>query len=170
MSVVLDETNMFISMLLHYNLDYKDLRKVLRKISKRAPFYIQNGLMKCLMETKKPKAIINTALEQLDVLPGITRTLVEEGFHGMVMVGDEIFPISLSVDSESKEWCIEEEGTVGLACAHQCMNDLEKNRLSCTVMLFKHLGFKGIPMEFVIARQPPGSKVGKQIKGTQYSY
>lgn len=165
----LKEVDVFIALLLNYHLDYKKLRKVIQKLAKRVDPHIANGFLKFLMGTKTPHRYIDQALEERGQLPEIMGSLIDEGFMGMVRFKDEIIPVELNIDSnEDFLWAVENEDLVAVSVAHQLMNDINRNRIQCTVFLFREFGFSGKPKEFDIARTKHNNPYKPKYRNTQY--
>lgn len=168
-SFTLKEVDIFIALLLNYNLDYKKMRKLILKLMKRTDYHISQGFLKFLLSVKNPHKYIDEALAESDVIPNIVKELIEEKFVGMVKVNDTFYPITLNIsDKEDYHWSIANENMVGVACAHQCMNDLKMSVLKCTVFLFRAYGYSGKPMEFTIAREKRANPYKPKYKNTNY--
>lgn len=166
---LLSETDMFIALLMNYHLDYKKLRKVIHKLIKRVDPHIGNGFLKFLLETKTPHRYIDQALDERDQLPGIMQSLIDDGHMGMVRHGDNIIPVQLSFDTnEDHVWAVENEDLAAVGVAHQLMNDLNRDRLQCTVFLFRGYGFSCKPKEFDIARTSHNNPYKPKYQNTQY--
>ena len=163
------EVDVFIALLLNYHLDYKKMRKLIQKLMKRTDHYISQGFLKFLLEVKNPHKYIDQALEESDLIPKLVLEFSKENYFGMVRVGDDIYPVTLEFEEDADYlWSQDNEEVVGVACAHQTMNDLKKEHLKCTVFLFKTFGFSGRPMEFTIAKSPRNNPYKPKYKNTQY--
>jgi hypothetical protein len=163
------EVDVFITLLMNYQLDYKKMRKVIQKLMKRTDLHISQGFLKFLLTVKNPHKYIDQALEESDLIPELIDSLTKENYFGMVRVGDDFYPVTLEFEEDSDYlWSQENEEVVGVACAHQTMNDLKKEHLKCTVFLFQGFGFTGRPMEFSIAKSLRNNPYKPGYKNTQY--
>lgn len=166
---LLSETDMFIALLMNYHLDYKKLRKVIHKLIKRVDPHIGNGFLKFLLETKIPHRYIDQALEEREQLPEIMNLLTGEGYMGMVRYKDTITPVQFCFDTNDDHvWAVENEDLAAVGVAHQLMNDINRDRLQCTVILFREYGFSCKPKEFDIARTSHNNPYKPKYQNTQY--
>lgn len=163
---MLDEVDIHIALLMNYDLDYKKMRKLVLKLMKRAPTYLTLGYLQCLMETKKPQEEIDRALMYHTEMPKIVEELIAEEYVGLVLVNDEVYPVKIwTEEKEDILWTQTHEAEVALALAEQCMINLKRETLKCSVFLFKRYGFTGRPNEFSIATPAGKARNSKKFYG-----
>jgi hypothetical protein len=158
--------------------DYKDFRKLAIKLKKTATPQVQMTIIDTILaENKYPLAKKNLLAHVDHYIEVLVKTsgcrdvwqyfellevadqLGKDGYQGLILHEDVVYPIELFVESkEDRDWGIENEDIVALTCIDGLMSKLGLKRIECAIALFTSKGFKGALTVFETERTPMTDK------------
>jgi len=153
--------------------DRKELKKVITRFRKYCSQPVRDDIIKTILDAEN----YLVEFEYLDSLykkfKPLADQFAEEGFPGMVVVGDEVYPIQINMrdaksrmaiygnltDETAKEqirqdrhWALGNQYEMQLGMGHSVMNALNVDKLFFKVQLFESKGFSGTIADLGVAR------------------
>lgn len=126
----------------------KELRKKLIRLRTKAPRSCQVMLQEALKQ-KDPKQYIRQCIEDVTSVPVIVQTLVNAGHHGMVVIDDAVYPITIDPETyEDGQWCLTEEEQLALGIASAVRDVTGLHGRLARLYLFRPCGFSGATRDY----------------------
>ena len=131
----------------------KKLKKLGERVRPLLPEWIQKSLCDTLIRSNDPVRFMKRAFKDLAAYPAIMAGLIADGNHGMIMLGAEIYGISLDTNekwlnpNKDGRWSLEDESDI---IDKALLHWMAKNRMRTfngRLTLFTEFGFSGIPYE-----------------------
>jgi hypothetical protein len=132
----------------------KKLVKLAWRVRPHCAEYVIKGLLNTIVKSKDPVGYLQKCFQDIDDLVKLIPELVAEGFHGMIMVNDVIYPLTLDTrDNWLKErWSEDDELEILERLAVQWMRLYDQTYFQGKVVLWPAFGFSGIPTDIVLRR------------------
>lgn len=157
--MILEKEDLCIALYMNLHLTDKALRKYAIKLYDRTVPHCR-GYLKNAINAKSISRFVKDTIAlvvdkstlQHQLFLEAKKIMASKGFHGMVVIDDDVYGVMINYgenpDPEDITWAQEHEFEVVAAVCHQTMTNLNVNRLSCEIVLFKEAGFKNDLYEF----------------------
>lgn len=133
----------------------KKLKKFATRLYKEAQTEVQQWLIMDILTAADPIKYLNDAIAKIRDCAVIIEQFIEDGCHGMIMMGNNVYPVKLETVQkwliEQKPWDPEQEMLIQHDAANSWMREHDKGRFSGKVVLFPQFGFSGIPRDITMA-------------------
>lgn len=157
--MILEKEDLCIALYMNLHLTDKALRKYAIKLYDRTVPHCR-GYLKNAINAKSISRFVKDTIDlvvdksalQHQLFLEAKKIMAGKGFDGMVVIDDDVYGVMIDYgqtpDPEDKVWAQENEFEVVTAICHQTMNNLQINKISCEIVLFKEAGFKNGVYEF----------------------
>jgi len=136
----------------------KKLIKYAKSIYPTLKFEVQKILVESLVNNPDPIKYLKDVSVKVKDCAIIIEQFVEDGCHGMIMMGNTVYPVKLdTIDkwlTEGKPWHPEDEARIRIEAADKLMQEKNIGYFNGKVVLFPYFGFSGIPETVELACRP----------------
>lgn len=110
---------------------------------------VKRGMLSILLESADPVKYIDRCIKEVDEIGLVIKQFQEEGCHGIIRHGDDIYPVKLDTRanwlSEGVEWDLEQEKEIMYEAVETWKAETGKKSVVVLITLFSNFGFSGIP-------------------------
>lgn len=134
----------------------KKVKKLATRLYGQSPHTVQKKLCRDILMAADPVGYVERCIAMINDCSTIVQQFVEDGCHGMIMMGNDVYPVKLKTLAkwleENKRWDPEEEAKIQKDAAQEWLNAYEKDWFFGKVVLFPNFGFSGVPRIIEIYR------------------
>lgn len=131
----------------------KKLHKMNLRVRPLLPHWIQASLCDTLTRSHNPVKFLQQAFKDLAAYPAVMARLIDEGNHGMIMDGPNIYGFSLDTNEKwlnpkkDGKWSLEDEHEIIDQALIRWMVKERLRRFDGRLTLFSEFGFSGVPYQ-----------------------
>lgn len=147
--------NLFVGMV---NPKPKKIVNLAKKLMFERTHSIEQRLLKDIIYHTDPLGFVQRCLALLDDLTNMIPGMVADGYHGVIIIKDEVFPTKVNAPQSwlvrGQYWDPEQEYEIQKQVVGEYLETYDKNYALCKVVLFSDFGFSGIPRIIEGRRNP----------------
>ena len=127
----------------------KKLKKLAAREEHRFSEFIQKGLIASIKKSPDPVGYLRRCFKQIVDFQIVTEQLIADGHHGMLVLNDVIYPVTLETNSkwlqEHDKWTEDDELLIHREVVANWMDANKIGYFYGKVVLFTAFGFSGMP-------------------------
>lgn len=125
----------------------KKLQKMATRLFPTAAEHVRNGLLLDILQDRDPVGYLKMSFKIMEEMKQVIANCVEDGIHGIIMIGINIHPIKLKAPEhwliKEDEWSPEDEIELLDRAVDNYMQENSLKKLKAKVIFFKEFGFSG---------------------------
>jgi len=127
----------------------KKLKKIAARIAPDCSDFIVKGLLNDIQICKDPVKHVTNCIAKIREFAILRRQFIEEGNHGMIILGDKVYPLCLKTSpnwlKKDDYWNPDDEKTIRYNAVSNWLDETGRMHFHGKVALFDEFGFSGIP-------------------------
>jgi hypothetical protein len=133
----------------HFTTNPKKLKNIAKRIIPLSKDYTVRGIIRSLIEHRDPVGYIKKCFVQIEEYNVLIMQFIEQGYHGMIMIQDTVYPVSLDTQEHwlKDRWTMDDEIDIQHRLIDNFMVEHNRTWFHGKIVLFYHFGFSGIPRE-----------------------
>lgn len=138
----------------HFTTNPKKLKKLALRMHPKVSPFIRRGIIYNILQAPDPVAYLRKCFVDMDAYTVIIKDLIEDGNHGMIIMGDVIHGIELEttittdwLKNGASRWEPDQEIEIQHAVVKAFVTKNQIAHFHGKVVLFPAFGFSGMPRE-----------------------
>lgn len=138
----------------HFTTNPKKLKKLACRLHPKVSPFIRRGIIYNILQATDPVAYLRKCFVDMEAYTVIIKDLIEDGNHGMIIIGDEIHGIEIEttirtdwLKTGATRWEAEQEIEIQHAVVKAFVTKNQIAHFHGKVVLFPAFGFSGMPRE-----------------------
>lgn len=126
----------------------KKLIKLAAREAKNQPAEVAGGIILSIVRSRDPVGYVKECFRQAEVYPQIIQEFIDQGDHGMIVVGDVVSPVRINANPrwlrENDKWNPEDELDIQHNLIEAWMIENDVTHFKGKIALFPFFGFSGL--------------------------
>ena len=138
----------------HFTTNPKKLKKLALRLHPKVSAFIRRGIIYNILQASDPVAYLRKCFVDMDEYTVIIKDLIEDGHHGMIIMNDVIYPITVEttiktdwVKNGATRWEPDQEIEIQHDVVKKFVMANKIAHFHGKVVLFPAFGFSGMPRE-----------------------